>query len=44
MGALIPLFLLIALGFVAESFWPQLDRVDYWVLFPSPLFINLATA
>ncbi|MER3443222.1 MAG: transporter [Meiothermus sp.] len=50
-SALVPISLLIALGFglrrhnfVAEGFWPQLDRVNYWILFPSLLFINLATA
>lgn len=49
--ALIPLALLIALGyllnrarFLPESFWPGLDRLNYWVLFPALIFVSLALA
>jgi len=50
-GALVPLALLIALGFalrrarfLPEPFWPSLDRLNYWVLFPALIFVSLATA
>ncbi len=50
-GALVPLALLIALGFalrrvafLPEPFWPGLDRLNYWVLFPALIFVSLATA
>jgi malonate transporter and related proteins len=50
-GALVPLALLIALGFalrrarfLPEPFWPGLDRLNYWILFPALIFVSLATA
>ncbi|TVP52634.1 MAG: AEC family transporter [Halomonas sp.] len=50
-GALGPLFLLILLGAVFgygrwpnEAFWPQLERLIYFVLFPAMLVGTLATA
>lgn len=49
--ALLPIALLIALGawlkhraFVADSFWPQAERLGYYVLLPSLFFHGLATA
>ncbi|MDN6180023.1 MAG: AEC family transporter [Halomonas subglaciescola] len=49
--ALGPLFALIALGtvlgvgrFLPASFWPQLERLVYFVLFPAMLVATLATA
>jgi malonate transporter and related proteins len=49
--ALVPLALLIATGFVLrrtrflpEPFWPGLDRLNYWLLFPALIFVSLATA
>ena len=49
--ALIPLALLIALGFalnwgrfLPEAFWPSMDRLNYWVLFPALIFVSLARA
>ena len=50
-NALGPVFLLILfgallkrLGFPGESFWPQAERVTYYVLFPALLVQRLATA
>lgn len=50
-GALGPLFLLILLGAVlgygrwpSDSFWPQMERLIYFVLFPAMLVGTLATA
>lgn len=50
-SAIVPLTLLIALGFalrrgafLPEAFWPGLDRLNYWVLFPALIFVSLATA
>jgi malonate transporter and related proteins len=50
-SALVPLALLIATGFVLrrtrflpEPFWPGLDRLNYWLLFPALIFVSLATA
>ncbi len=50
-GALVPIFALIALGhlmrrggFPGEGFWPQLERLVYFVLFPALLVDKLATA
>ncbi len=49
-AALIPLTILIGLGvalkrtgFLPDAFWPGLDRLNYWVLFPSLIFVSLAT-
>lgn len=49
--ALIPIFLVIALGFVirrmdfpGEAFWAPLDRMNYYVLFPALLCYTLAVA
>jgi malonate transporter and related proteins len=50
-GALAPVFLLIALGwllrargFLAEAFWPAAERLVYYVLFPALLFLTTATS
>ena len=50
-GALAPVFLLIALGhvlrridFPGDAFWPDAERLVYWVLFPALLVINTAAA
>jgi hypothetical protein len=50
-NALGPVFLLILfgallrrLGFPGETFWPQAERVTYYVLFPALLINRLATA
>lgn len=50
-SALVPIVLLIALGlalrrtrFLPEPFWPGLDRLNYWVFFPSLIFVSLAGA
>lgn len=50
-SAIVPLTLLIALGFalrrgafLPEPFWPGLDRLNYWVLFPALIFVSLASA
>lgn len=51
LSTIAPIFLLIVAGFClrrtrlfpAES-WPPLERLTYYVLFPSLLFVNLATA
>ncbi|MBI5120450.1 MAG: AEC family transporter [Rhodospirillales bacterium] len=47
LSALIPVFLLIALGFalrrfqfLPESFWPPLERLTYYFFFPALLFTN----
>jgi predicted permease len=49
--ALLPIVLLIALGvllrrrrFLDEGFWPQAERLSYYVLLPSLFFHGLATA
>ncbi|GAB2725181.1 AEC family transporter [Halomonas garicola] len=51
MEALLPLFALIGLGvvlgrsrFLPAGFWPQLERLVYFVLFPAMLVATLATA
>ncbi|MCG6656576.1 AEC family transporter [Halomonas campisalis] len=51
MGALGPLFLLILLGYLlgwlrhpGSDFWPQLERLIYFLLFPAMLVSTLATA
>ena len=48
-GALAPIFLLIALGwllrvrgFLGASFWPGAERLVYWVLFPPLLLLTTA--
>jgi len=48
---LLPIFLLISLGyffkrirFPDENFWTQLDRFNYFVLFPSLLFYKISTS
>jgi predicted permease len=50
-GALAPIFLLIALGwllrsrgFLGASFWPGAERLVYWVLFPALLLLTTATS
>ncbi len=50
-SALVPIVLLIAMGlvlrrsrFLPEPFWPGLDRLNYWVFFPSLIFVSLAGA
>lgn len=50
-GALIPIFALIVLGklfqrlnFPGAAFWPALERLTYFVLFPGLLFHSLAAA
>lgn len=49
--ALVPIALLIALGswlrhsqFIADAFWPQAERLSYYVLLPSLFLHSLATA
>ncbi len=49
--ALVPVALLIALGvalrrsgWIAEAFWPQAEKLGYYVLLPALLFHGLATA
>lgn len=51
LSALLPIALLIALGawlkrrqFLADTFWPQAERLAYYVLLPSLFFHGLATA
>lgn len=51
LNSLIPVFAVIALGFIVrrtgfpgEDFWPPLDRINYYVLFPSLLCHTLAVA
>jgi predicted permease len=48
-GALAPVFLLIALGwllrergFLGGSFWPGAERLVYWILFPALLLLTTA--
>lgn len=50
-NALLPVFLLIGLGvalkrtrFLAEEFWPGIEKLNYWVLLPALFFHALATA
>lgn len=50
-GALAPVFLLIALGwllrtrgFAGDAFWPAAERLVYFVLLPALLFLTTATA
>lgn len=50
-GALLPSFTLILaglflrrVGFPAAEFWPEAERLSYWLLFPCLLFSTLATA
>jgi predicted permease len=50
-GALAPVFLLIALGwllrargFPGAAFWPAAERLVYFVLFPALLFLTTATS
>jgi predicted permease len=49
--SLLPIFALILFGlllarrgFPAKDFWPQAERLIYWLLFPCLLFTTLATA
>jgi malonate transporter len=49
--AVLPIFLLLMFGaflqskgFPAQGFWPGVDKLVYWVLFPSMLFYNLSQA
>mgnify|MGYP006198852819 CR=1 FL=1 len=35
---------LLRLGFLAEGFWPQAERLSYYVLVPCLFFHSLATA
>lgn len=49
-GAVVPLTLLLALGFVlrrrdfvSADVWLGIDRMTYWVFFPSLLFVAMAT-
>jgi predicted permease len=49
--ALLPIVLLITLGivlrrlrFLADGFWPQAERLSYYVLVPCLFFHSLATA
>lgn len=50
-ASLVPIFLQIALGFFikriafpGDAFWPLMERVTYFVLFPPFLFVTIATA
>lgn len=50
-SALAPLVLLIGVGvalargrFLADGFWPGLDRLNYWVFFPALILESLATS
>jgi malonate transporter and related proteins len=50
-GALAPIFLLIALGwllrargFLGASFWPGAERLVYWILFPALLLLTTASS
>jgi malonate transporter len=50
-GALAPIFLLIALGwllrargFLGASFWPGAERLVYWILFPALLLLTTANS
>jgi hypothetical protein len=49
--SILPIFLLLLFGallqtkrFPAEDFWPGVDKLVYWVLFPSMLFYNISKA
>jgi malonate transporter len=49
--AILPIFLLLLFGallhstrFPAEDFWPGVDKLVYWVLFPAMLFYNISKA
>ena len=49
--AILPIFLLLLFGallqskrFPAEEFWPGVDKLVYWVLFPAMLFYNISKA
>lgn len=49
--SILPIFLLLLFGallqtkrFPAEDFWPSVDKLVYWVLFPSMLFYNISKA
>ncbi|WP_169566656.1 AEC family transporter [Sneathiella limimaris] len=49
--SILPIFLLLMtgyglrrIGFPGEHFWPQADKVTYWVLFPALLFYRTTTA
>ncbi|NLN58445.1 MAG: AEC family transporter, partial [Gammaproteobacteria bacterium] len=49
--ALFPLIALIAMGYALkrihvldEPFWKGAEKLNYYILFPSMLFLNLATA
>lgn len=49
--AVLPIFLLLMFGallqsksFPAKGFWPGVDKLVYWVLFPSMLFYNISKA
>jgi malonate transporter and related proteins len=50
-GALAPIFLLIALGwllrargFLGDAFWPGAERLVYWILFPALLLLTTASS
>jgi predicted permease len=50
-GALAPVFLLIALGWIlrargfpGDAFWPPAERLVYWILFPALLLVTTATS
>ncbi len=49
--AILPIFLLLLFGallqskrFPAEDFWPGVDKLVYWILFPAMLFYNISKA
>jgi len=49
--SILPIFLLLILGYVLRrnnfpgaDFWPQADKVTYWILFPALLFFRTTTA
>lgn len=49
--SVLPVFLLIATGFVlcrlpiiAQSAWPGIEQISYWVLYPSLLFVTIYNA
>jgi malonate transporter len=49
--SILPIFLLLLFGallqfksFPAEGFWPGVDKLVYWVLFPAMLFYNISKA
>jgi malonate transporter len=49
--SILPVFLLLLFGallqtkrFPVEDFWPGVDKLVYWVLFPSMLFYNISKA